>query len=217
MWGQNWGQMIWGKGAAVPALGFWGAVALGALLMFVGRRFLDREPRPRAIGFLALALASLLPISGALAALPFTFTNGQAADATQVNANFAAISNSFMANEFQDVSLSPGSGVAVASISLPVGSIYLLQAKFRYEGTGTSTQQVSCFFQGTGVGGLDVSSNNVPPAGSAQIDGFMMDTVDKRAANSMADVHIQCIGSPSVHVINPQFVAIPMPGITFTF
>jgi hypothetical protein len=88
MWGQSWGQMIWGQAAVVPAVGFWGAMLLGAALGAWGVRRL-RGPRPRVVGTIVLCLALLLPISAR--ALPFTFTNGTVADATQVNANFAAV------------------------------------------------------------------------------------------------------------------------------
>jgi hypothetical protein len=88
MWGQNWGQMIWGGTAAVPALGTWGAIFVGALLLAFGVRRL-RGPRPRVVGAVALAFAVLLPLSAR--ALPFVFANGTVADATQVNANFAAL------------------------------------------------------------------------------------------------------------------------------
>jgi hypothetical protein len=88
MWGLNWGQMIWGQVAAVPALSFWAVILLAAVLGAWGVRRL-RSPRPRMAGMIALALALLLPISAR--ALPFTFTNGTVADANQVNANFAAV------------------------------------------------------------------------------------------------------------------------------
>jgi hypothetical protein len=80
--------MIWGGATtAVPALTTWGAIVLGALLLAFGVRRL-RGPRPRVVGVVALALAILLPLSAR--ALPFVFSNGTVADATQVNANFAA-------------------------------------------------------------------------------------------------------------------------------
>jgi hypothetical protein len=88
MWGLNWGQMIWGQAAAVPALSFWAVILLAAVLGAWGVRRL-RSPRPRMAGMIALAAALLLPISAR--ALPFTFTNGTVADANQVNANFAAV------------------------------------------------------------------------------------------------------------------------------
>jgi hypothetical protein len=88
MWGLNWGQMIWGQAVPVPTLGFWGLIVLAAVLGALGVRRL-RGGRPRLAGGLALGLALLVPISAR--ALPFTFTNGTVADATQVNANFAAL------------------------------------------------------------------------------------------------------------------------------
>jgi hypothetical protein len=90
MWGLNWGQMVWGQAqaAAVPAVGFWGVIVLAAALGAWGVRRL-RGPRPRVVASVALVLALLVPISAR--ALPFTFTNGTVADATQVNANFAAV------------------------------------------------------------------------------------------------------------------------------
>jgi hypothetical protein len=80
--------MIWGGTTAVPALSTWAAIVLGALLLAFGVRRL-RGPRPRVVGALALALAVLVPLSAR--ALPFVFANGTVADATQVNANFAAL------------------------------------------------------------------------------------------------------------------------------
>jgi hypothetical protein len=90
MWGLNWGQMVWGQSqaAAVPAVSFWGMIVLAAALGAWGVSRL-RGPRPRVVGTIALALILFLPITAR--ALPFTFTNGTVADATQVNANFAAI------------------------------------------------------------------------------------------------------------------------------
>lgn len=100
MWGQAWGTMIWTKAPShVPAMGFWGLVALGAAMLFVGYTFLKRGVRPGAIGLTVLVLAFVLPISGALAALPFTFANGTVADANQVNANFQAHDNSIAAEQ----------------------------------------------------------------------------------------------------------------------
>jgi hypothetical protein len=90
MWALKWGQMIWGQASAAPALGFWGAMLLGAVLGALGVRSL-RGSRPRTVGIVALALAILLPVSAR--ALPFTFTNGTVADANQVNANFAALAS----------------------------------------------------------------------------------------------------------------------------
>jgi hypothetical protein len=89
MWGQLWGQMLWGRATPVPAIGFWGALLLGAVLGALGVRLL-RGARPRTLGALALGLALIIPISARAITL-ISFTNGTIADANQVNANFAAL------------------------------------------------------------------------------------------------------------------------------
>lgn len=115
----------------------------------------------------------------------------------------------YMNRNFQALPLAPFPGVTTAHLKLPPGS-YVMWAKFRYRGTGATTQTASCVFQGTGIGGLDSSQNNVPPGGAltGQIDGFMMDMVQKSPTDS-PDVHVQCFGPPDVQIINTQFVAIP--------
>jgi hypothetical protein len=80
--------MIWNGLTSVPAIGFWGALLLGVVLGVAGVWCL-RRVRPRVLGMTALGLAILIPVS--VGAVPFTFTNGTAADANQVNANFAAV------------------------------------------------------------------------------------------------------------------------------
>jgi hypothetical protein len=87
MWGQKWGQMIWGSGAGVPAIGVWGVLFLGCFLG-IAAVLLLRSARKTALGLLLLVL--LVPLS-ALASVPFIFTNGTVADASQVNQDFAAV------------------------------------------------------------------------------------------------------------------------------
>jgi hypothetical protein len=90
MWGDKWGQFFWAGGAlSVPAVGFWGAMLLGAALAVVGLR-LVRNGRRRTLGVIAVAIAILAPITARAVTL-ITFTNGTVADANQVNANFAAL------------------------------------------------------------------------------------------------------------------------------
>jgi hypothetical protein len=97
MWGQTWGHLIWGTSAsaAVPALPGGALLLLAGLLLFVGYRVGRRQRAPRwmAAG-IGLAVA-LLPIVVAHATstfgVPFTFTNGTVADASQVNQNFSAV------------------------------------------------------------------------------------------------------------------------------
>jgi hypothetical protein len=211
MWGQNWGQMVWGGVNAVPAISVWGLLLLGGLLAILGLRQI--KARPRTIGLAALVLLFAIPLTAKALSLPFAFTNGTVADASQVNADFAALAKGpqvYMNRNFQSVALAPSPGVTVATLSLPAGS-YILYVKLRYEGTGTMMQPgQGCVFQGVGIGGLDSSEGNVPTGGelTGQVDGVMMDTVTKNAG-AAADVHVQCFGDPSVHVINSQFVALP--------
>jgi hypothetical protein len=115
----------------------------------------------------------------------------------------------YMNRNFQALPVAPFPGVTTAHLNLPPGS-YVMWAKFRYRGTGATTETASCAFQGTGIGGLDASQNNVPPGGevSGQVDAFMMDMVQKTATSS-PDVHVQCFGPHDVQIINTQFVAIP--------
>jgi len=88
MWGQNWGTFIWGSSTAVPASGFWSVLLLGIALGAVGVKVL-KATRARTLAIFCAALAVLAPFSAK--ALPFVFSNGTVADATQVNANFAAL------------------------------------------------------------------------------------------------------------------------------
>jgi hypothetical protein len=69
-------------------LGFWTVLAAGVVLGATGA-WLLRRSRPRTAALVGGALAVLLPLSAV--AVPFTFANGTVADATQVNANFAAL------------------------------------------------------------------------------------------------------------------------------
>lgn len=89
MWGQKWGQLVWGRIAAAPALPAWGILLLGAALFLLTLRLL--RARSRTIGLAALVLAFAVPLTAHAISLPFTFTNGTVADATQINANFAAL------------------------------------------------------------------------------------------------------------------------------
>lgn len=89
MWGQHWGQMVWGGTQRVPAMAFWGLALVALLLVVLGRKFL--QARPRTVGAVTLALLLALPLTATALNLPFSFSNGTVADATQVNANFAAL------------------------------------------------------------------------------------------------------------------------------
>lgn len=88
MWGTGrWGELVWG-GLSVPSLPFIGLVALMLGCFIAGGYFLrPGSGRPRR--WVAATLVFLLPL--AVAAVPYTFTNGTIAEAPQVNANFAVL------------------------------------------------------------------------------------------------------------------------------
>ena len=90
MWGTgNWGQMVWGN-VGVPTLPFGMLLLLMVCCFLAGGYFLRPERRGRR-SYLVASLLVTLPLSVAAVTLPYTFANGTTADATQVNANFAAL------------------------------------------------------------------------------------------------------------------------------
>lgn len=90
MWGiEKWGELIWG-GHPVPGLSVGMLAVLMAGCFAAGGYFLRPGSRSRR-GSVAAAILILLPVSVAAITYPYGFSNGTIADATQVNANFAAI------------------------------------------------------------------------------------------------------------------------------
>ena len=89
MWGENWGEMIWGSANSASAvqvpLGPWALILLGFMLGLCAV-YANRNRKTRLLPF-AIVLA--VPVVSAIAAtLPHTFANGTTANADQVNANF---------------------------------------------------------------------------------------------------------------------------------
>jgi hypothetical protein len=110
--------MIWGMTVPVPTLGTWAVTLLcGALLVF-GWRSLSRDSRSRAVAISALLLALIFPITRVFAALPYTFTNGTIADATQVNANFASLDTRSFKHSGAVSSVTLASGVPISLTSV---------------------------------------------------------------------------------------------------
>jgi hypothetical protein len=86
--------MIWGSAVSVPAVSGGMLLLLSVLMMVVGYRLAKRERAPRWLLWMTGLGAALLPIAVVQAAtftVPFIFSNGTTADATQVNQNFAPI------------------------------------------------------------------------------------------------------------------------------
>src|SRR5262249_53711812 len=120
MWGQKWGQTIWGGVQAVPAFTFWSSVVLCALLMMLGLRMLRANRRAGGLAVLVLALAT--PLTARAFTLPYTFANNTVADANQVNANFAALAAT-RAYGFvnANATLDPMNNVGIVDVVQPVG------------------------------------------------------------------------------------------------
>ena len=92
-WGENWGEMVWGAAApaAVPSID---GIGLGLLaLVLIGLAI--RGLRSRAtLGLMVLAsFVGAADLAEAQVTIPNTFTNGEVADAGEVNANFSALAN----------------------------------------------------------------------------------------------------------------------------
>jgi hypothetical protein len=98
MWSQTWGSMIWGRvSQTVPVMGPLGLMLLATSLMVLGAIVLRDPSRRRLVGKATALLILLVPISAF--AVPFTFTNGTVADATQVNQNFSSLEARIVALE----------------------------------------------------------------------------------------------------------------------
>jgi hypothetical protein len=110
----------------------------------------------------------------------------------------------FNRNYSQSVALALYPGVTVAALSLPAGT-YMVNAKFRYEQTGTTTEAASCAFDPPGS--ADASAQNAVAPGGGQSDGYMM-TVLTKAPGDDPDVHIQCFGPSDVHIVNAELEAV---------
>jgi hypothetical protein len=92
MWQQNWGDMIWGGVAAVPAINSMALLALGAALGLIGRFMIKKGGFARLSALLGLALLVIsVPLTVRALSLPHIFSNGTVADAGQVNANFSSL------------------------------------------------------------------------------------------------------------------------------
>jgi hypothetical protein len=113
MWGTGeWGALVWGA-PAVPGLSL-GTLLLLMLGCFLAGGWLSRPGRRGPRGTAVAALLILLPISVGALTLPHLFENGTIADATQVNANFEAISSAL------DAATCPSGMTAIA---MPHGTL----------------------------------------------------------------------------------------------
>jgi len=93
MWGsENWGHLVWGMAAPlVPLASPLGWMVLGGLIAGVGTRLLRTGRSTRAIAVTSTLLLIPLAAWAGNLALPHSFTNGDIADADEINANFNAV------------------------------------------------------------------------------------------------------------------------------
>ncbi len=101
MWGATWGDFFWGRTINVPAMGFFGILVFSCLVGVSGVLLL-RSKRMTAGAFAVLLV--LVPFTAFattfVTTVPFVFTNGTVANATQVNADFAALTPIIGSNAF---------------------------------------------------------------------------------------------------------------------
>ncbi len=92
MWGNNWGEIIWGQLITVTEqipIGSWVPLLL-AFIFGVITAITQRHKSTRIIPVLAMVIIPAA-VFAATVSLPHTFENGKVADADEVNANFEAL------------------------------------------------------------------------------------------------------------------------------
>ena len=122
-WGEPWGTLVWGAGVpAVPLLDGWGLSLLLVAVCLVGAYWARRSRPGLAVSSLVVALVIPLAVAAGTVTVPNTFTNGTAADAGEVNANFDAVEASVNDNDSRiTTALSTAdSNAAGISFSTPV-------------------------------------------------------------------------------------------------
>lgn len=93
MWGQSWGDLIWGTASTTAQVPFggWALLTLGFLIGVLAAR----ARRSKAHALVLVAGIAVLPAIAltATSTLPHAFQNGTLADADEVNANFTELEN----------------------------------------------------------------------------------------------------------------------------
>jgi hypothetical protein len=112
----------------------------------------------------------------------------------------SGLSEAYTDLNFQDEPLAPFPGIFPAALNLPPGQ-YIVHAKLRLRNVGGSTGNGSCVFEPSGTSGLDSTGNMV--LGLGQEGGGTL-----LATSNGGQVRLQCIGTPQVHVINSELIAI---------
>jgi hypothetical protein len=155
--------MLWGTVPSVPAVGVWMLLLLAAGFTLFGVRRLGA--RPRTMGLAALLLALAIPLTARALTLPFTFTNGTIADASQVNANFAALASGKVygfvnANGTLDQGINGG----IVDVNSPGAGFYCIKL-------GAPAKSFVASIDPTTIGGVAIVMTFVPHAGAIGLSG----------------------------------------------
>ena len=192
-WGENWGVMVWGAApSAVPSID---GLGLGLLaLVLIGLAI--RAVRSRAtLGLMVLAsfvgAADLAEAQGVT--IPNTFTNGEVADAGEVNANFSALADALdvtVPNSFAN------SGIADANqVNSNFDVLKTAVDTFTNDLAAATSATETAFTNGSiqGVASVDITTDNAAvctTAGGtydAGTDSCSVDiTTDNAAAEAVA-------------------------------
>jgi hypothetical protein len=140
------------------------------MLMVVGLRLL--RARRRTIGVAVLLLALAAPLSAKALSLPFTFANNTVADATQVNANFAALAAT-RAYGFvnANATLDSLNNVGIADVVQPFTGYYCFKLGF-------SPKNAVATIDPTTTGTVDIIMTTVPRSSSVGLSGCPTDHLD---------------------------------------
>jgi len=120
-WGdENWGEMLWGLPASVPALEWFGLGVLALGLVAVASWTLRKRRPGLGLPVLLVLLAIPLVVAAGTLTVPNTFTNGTVADADQVNANFGAVKTAVDEN---DGRITINAGIASTALGTANGAV----------------------------------------------------------------------------------------------
>ncbi len=191
-WGENWGVMVWGAApSAVPSID---GLGLGLLLLvLIGLAI--RGLRSRAtLGLMVLAsFVGAADLAEAQVTIPNLFTNGEVADAGEVNANFSALANALdvtVPNSFAN------SGIADANqVNSNFDVLKTAVDTFTNDLAAATSATETAFTNGSiqGVASVDITTDNAAvctTAGGtydAGTDSCSVDiTTDNAAAEAVA-------------------------------
>ena len=159
-WGDNWGVMVWGAAApaAVPMMDGLGLGLLALVLIGLAIRGL----RSRAtLGLMVLAsFVGAADLAEAQVTIPNTFTNGEVADAAEVNANFSALANAL---DVTVPSSFANSGIADANqVNSNFDVLKTAVDTFTNDLTAATSATDTAFTNGSiqGVASVDITTDN---------------------------------------------------------